>query len=213
LISDSCIKVLNIQDTEWQKDGKVLFEISKGILKKLESYRIYLQDRLFDYLDTAGFHQVPHHNGLLQYESRSIIFSLVVHDFGIKYVSHDDVNYLAEKLRKIYEITMDWTSSKYLGINVDHDYHANEIAINIPHLIAILLNKNHKNGRCVYSPAPYLFVPNGQKSILPIRINESVITENNHALIRTIAGSTLYYSRVIDHTMFCDVNNTIQYAV
>ena len=101
------------RSSEKFKFGKILFEISKRTLKKLESYRIYLQDRLFDYLDTAGFHQVPHHNGLLQHESRSIIFSLV-DDFGIKYVNHDDVNYLAEKLRKIYEITMDWTSSKYL---------------------------------------------------------------------------------------------------
>ena len=92
------------------------------------------------------------------------MFSLVVDDFGVKYVNRDDVNYLANTLRQINEITMDWTGSKYLGITVDHDYHAEEIAISMPQFIVNLLDKYHidKNGRCVYSPAPYLFVPNGQ---------------------------------------------------
>ena len=64
----------------------------------------------------------------------------------------------------------------------------------------------HLYGRCVYSPAPYLFVPNGHNSNAPIPADESVIGEDRQQFIRTVVGSTLYYSRVIDHTLLCDAN-------
>jgi hypothetical protein len=160
-LSEASIDMLNVRDSKWWSNNKILFEISKGIYGLEEAGKL-AQDRLFAHLATAGFYQVPHHTGLLKHESRPIMFSLVVDDFGVKYVSRDDVNYLATTLRQLYAITMDWTGTQYLGITVEHDYDAKQLAISMTNYVAQMLQKYHidNNGSFVYSSTPSLFVPN-----------------------------------------------------
>jgi hypothetical protein len=136
------------------------------------------------------------------------MFSLVVDDFGVKYVNRNDVHYLASTLRELYDITMDWSGSKYLGITVEHNYAAKELAISLPSYVAKMLHRYNisTEGPCTYSPAPYSFVPNGSKSYLSSLPDESIISNDRQQFIRTVVGSSLYYARVIDSTMLCDAN-------
>ncbi len=47
---------------------------------------------------------------------------MVVDDFVVKYQKKEDVNHLLNTLKKDYEVTEDWTGTKYLGLTVIWDY-------------------------------------------------------------------------------------------
>ena len=49
-------------------------------------------------------------------------FTLVVDDFGVKFVGDQHANHLKSTLEKYYDITVDWSGSKYIGIALELDY-------------------------------------------------------------------------------------------
>jgi hypothetical protein len=51
-----------------------------------------------------------------------ILFTLVVDNFGMKYVNKDDVNHLIQCFKKKYELTKDWGSNLYCGIKLNWNY-------------------------------------------------------------------------------------------
>jgi hypothetical protein len=71
-------------------------------------------DQLLTFLAQDGYHQPPNTPGLFMHTTRPVTFSLVVDDFGVKYV--------VTTLQKFYSITTDWTGSKYCGLSLLWDY-------------------------------------------------------------------------------------------
>ena len=69
---------------------------------------------------------------LYSHVSRPIHFTLVVDDFGIKYRNREDVEHLLTALRELFEITVDWTGRKYLGISLRFDSTLRTVALSIP---------------------------------------------------------------------------------
>jgi hypothetical protein len=61
-----------------------------------------LQKRLAVY----GYHPTEHTHGLWKHETRQVWFSLVVDDFGIKYVGCQNAEHLMTSIKKIYEISV-----------------------------------------------------------------------------------------------------------
>jgi hypothetical protein len=53
--------------------------------------------------------------------TRPVLFSLVVDDFGIKYVGKQHAQHLFTSLRENFKITDDWTREIYLGIKLNWD--------------------------------------------------------------------------------------------
>ena len=51
-----------------------------------------------------------------------ISFTLVVADFGVKYINKDDITHLLNVLQNDYEVDMDWKGTRYLGLILDWDY-------------------------------------------------------------------------------------------
>jgi hypothetical protein len=49
-------------------------------------------------------------------------FTLVVNDFGVKYISKADVNHLIASIKSTYTLTKDWTSNMYCGIKLSWVY-------------------------------------------------------------------------------------------
>jgi hypothetical protein len=63
-----------------------------------------------------------HTHGLWKHGTRPITFSLVVDDFGGKYVGREHAEYLMECIKKIYNISSDWKGSAYCGLTLEGDY-------------------------------------------------------------------------------------------
>ena len=49
-------------------------------------------------------------------------FTLVVDNFGVKYVSEEHALYLKAALEEEYTLTIKWEGKRYIGITLDCDY-------------------------------------------------------------------------------------------
>jgi hypothetical protein len=76
-------------------------------------------DQLVLNLEQNGYHPCKRTHGLWRHVTRPILFSLVVDDFGIKYVGKQHAQHLFTSLRENYKITEDWTGELYLGIKLN----------------------------------------------------------------------------------------------
>ncbi|KAL7474105.1 hypothetical protein ACHAW6_000097, partial [Cyclotella cf. meneghiniana] len=68
------------------------------------------------------YYEVAHTPGLWKCISRHISFTLIVNDFGIKYVGKEHANHLLAALQEHYTLDIDWAGKLYCGITLDWDY-------------------------------------------------------------------------------------------
>ena len=66
-----------------------------------------------------GYYELPHTPGLWKHVSLLVQFSLVVDDFGVKYVGEENARHLINALTTNYEVSTDWNGSLYCGIKLD----------------------------------------------------------------------------------------------
>merc|ERR1712197_139847 len=59
-------------------------------------------------LAPEGDYEVPHTPWLFKHITRPVAFSLVVDDFGVKYVGKEHAEHLVQALRKHYPLSEDW---------------------------------------------------------------------------------------------------------
>ncbi len=77
------------------------------------------QDQLSKRLNKVGYYQRKTTPGYWKHEWRPISFTLVVDNFGVKYVNKADVERLLSVLTEHYEIDTDWDGTSYLGLTLD----------------------------------------------------------------------------------------------
>jgi hypothetical protein len=58
--------------------------------------------------------------------------TLVVDDFGIKYVGEENLQHLISVLRDNYEISIDKAGSRYVGVHFDWDHEKREVHLSMP---------------------------------------------------------------------------------
>ncbi len=61
------------------------------------------------------------HAGTLDHKSRPISFTLVVDNFGVKYVTQEDVDHLITSIKSTNSLTKEWTGNLYCGITLEWD--------------------------------------------------------------------------------------------
>jgi len=83
-------------------DGYVYCEIRKGMYG-LPQAGIIAQELLAKRLKEHGYSQSETTPGPWKYEWRPIIFSLVVDDFGVKYVGEEHAQHLLKTIQKYYQ--------------------------------------------------------------------------------------------------------------
>jgi hypothetical protein len=103
-------------------DGKIYIEIQKGMYG-LPRAGILANKLLQHRLAQDGYRPTNHTHGLWTQNTRPITFSLVVDDFGIKYVGKEHAEHLKASIAKHYQISHDWTGSTYCGVKLDWDYY------------------------------------------------------------------------------------------
>ena len=91
-------------------DGYVYVEIQKGMYG-LPQAGILAQELLEKRLNAHGYSQSRAVPGLWTHETRPILFTLVVDDFGVKYVGKEHALHLINILKQHYEISEDWSGT------------------------------------------------------------------------------------------------------
>jgi hypothetical protein len=74
---------------------------------------ILVNKRLRRKLALFGYYESVNTPGLWRHESQPLTFTLVVDDFGVKFMNEDDVNHLIPSSSTTYKLTKDWTSNLY----------------------------------------------------------------------------------------------------
>jgi hypothetical protein len=142
--------------------------------------------------------------GLWKHVSRPITFTLVVDDFGVKYVAKDDVDHLVSSIKKSYKLTEDWTGNLYCGIKLEWDYVGRTVDISMPGYIEKKLQeykhvKSKAIQNCPYTPAPKQFGSEAQRPLPPD--SSPRLDKKGIRRVQQIVGSILYYARAVDMTV------------
>lgn len=113
------------------KNGHVYLQIEKGMYG-LPQAGILANKLLQKRLKPHGYYELPHTPGLWKHISRPVQFSLVVDDFGIKYVGEQHAQHLLNALKEDYEISEDWKGKLYCGITLQWNYEQRHLDISMP---------------------------------------------------------------------------------
>jgi hypothetical protein len=79
-----------------------------------------------------GYYECINPLGLWRHEWRPITFTLVVDDFGVKYVGKEHADHLIACIKAKYKLTKDWSGDLYCGINLKWDYIKQMLEISMP---------------------------------------------------------------------------------
>jgi hypothetical protein len=130
-------------------------------------------------------------------------FSLVVDDFGIKYVGKQHAQHLIDSLLEDYKITEDWTGSLYCGIQLDWDYAKGIVDLSMPKYVPEALHKFQHPApyRPEHAPHDWSKPAYGQKQQFVAPPDDSKLLDRDGInRIQQVIGTFLYYARAIDVT-------------
>jgi hypothetical protein len=88
-----------------------------------------------------GYQPTQHTHGLWTHDTRPISFSLVVDDFGVKYVGREHAEHLMACIKKNYNISSDWNGTAYCGLTLEWDYKNSTVDLSMPGYINAALQK------------------------------------------------------------------------
>ena len=185
------------------KNGFVYMEINKGMYG-LPQAGILANKLLKRRLAKFGYYELPHTPGLWKHVSRPIAFTLVVDDFGIKYVGREHLDHLLAAIRNDYTVDVDETGGLYVGIKLSWNYEKGYVDIAMPDYVKKqLIRYGHSPpSRRQYSPyEPAPFLPGKASQELPPEDDSERLDEKGKRRIQQIVGSFLYYGRSVDLTI------------
>ena len=206
-IPDKIIAEYNLQE-KVTPDGYVYVEIQKGMYG-LPQAGILAQQLLEQRLNAHGYSQNQAVPGLWTHETRPISFTLVVDDFGVKYVGKEHVLHLINILKQHYEISEDWSGTKYIGITFEWDYTNKMVHLSMPGYISKALQRfAHKRPKRIQnSPHPHLVPTYGAKAQYVEQDDPGAfLDKEGQKFIQAVMGTLLYYSRAVDPTMLVALN-------
>ena len=101
------------------QNGQVYLEVRKAIYG-LPQAGALANKQLKKFLAPYGYYEVAHTPGLWRHATRPIQLSLVVDNFGVKYVGKQHVEHLVHCLKKNYaKVSEDWKGKIYCGITLE----------------------------------------------------------------------------------------------
>ena len=184
-------------------DGYVYLEVRKGMYG-LPQAGILAQKLLEERLEKHGYKQSKHTPGFWKHEWRPICFSLVVDDFGVKYVGKEHAEHLVAALKEDYEVETDWEGTKYCGVTIDWDYKKREVHISMPGYVkkACVRFEHEMPRKTQDSPHKHTVPTYGAKIQYAKESDTSrPLDKEEKRYIQKVIGTFLYYARAVDGTM------------
>ena len=184
-------------------NGYVYVEIRRGMYGLPQAGRL-ANDQLVALLKPHGYEPCPLTHGLWRHKTRDIVFSLVVDDFGIRYTSRDDADHLIATLKQFYEVSLDWTGSRYCGLSLSWDYEQRTCDMSMPGYIdrALLRFQHVPKPFPEHSPHPWQRPTYGAKTQFATPPDAApALNAADKTRILEVLGTLLFYARAIDSTM------------
>ena len=143
-------------------------------------------------------------------KARPVWFTLVVDDFGIKYVGKEHAHHLLGILKEFYKIEEDWMGSLYCGITLDWHYDQQYVDISMVRYVLKQLAKYNqpppkKPQHCLFKPNTIKY--GKQSDTIPHKEPSPLLDKDEKKYIQQMVGSFLYYARAIDMTILLALSN------
>ena len=74
-------------------------------------------------LNKFGYTPSTKNPSLWRHATRNIFFSLVVNDFGVKYVDKTNTNHPISALQELYTVSTDWKGTLFCGLTLNLELH------------------------------------------------------------------------------------------
>jgi hypothetical protein len=193
---------------ELSQDGKVYIEIQKGMYG-LPQAGILTNELLQRNLAKDGYRPTTHTHGLWTHNTRPISFSLVVDDFGVKYLGWEHADHLMTCIKKKYNISSDWNGRSYCGLTLDWDYKNRTVDLSMPGYIKAALHKYQHAAPERPEHAPHTWNPpiyGAKTQYVQDKITSPALFEKDVNKLQQLTGTLLYYARAVDATLIMPIN-------
>jgi hypothetical protein len=190
------------------QDRKVYIKIQKGMYG-LPQAGIIASRLLQRNIAKDGYRPTQHTHGLWTHDTRPVSFSLVVDDFGVKYVGREKAEHLMACIKKDYSISSDWNGTAYCGLTLEWDYKNRTVDLSMPGYIKANLHKYQHTAPARPEHAPHTWNPPiyGAKAQFVTETTTSpAISEKEINNFQQLTGTLLYYTRDVDPTLTMPIN-------
>jgi hypothetical protein len=193
---------------ELAQDGKFYIEIQKGMYG-LPQAGILANELLQRNLAQDGYRPTTHTHGLWTHDTRPISFSLVVDDFGVKYVGREHAEHLMTCIKKNYSISSDWNGTAYCGLTLDWDYKNRTVDLSMPGYIKAALHKYQLPTPARPEHSPYMWNPPIYGAITQFVSDtkpSTALSDKDVNKLQQLTGTLLYCARAFDPTLIMPIN-------
>jgi hypothetical protein len=181
----------------------VLAEVRKGMYG-LPQAGILAYERLAKHLTAHGYFATANTPGLFRHRTRPITFSLVVDDFGIKYIGEHNAQHLIDTLQLLYTVTTDWGGTLYCGLTLAWDYVTRTCDVSMPGYVSRALTTLQHPAPTRAQHAPHAWATPAYGAKVQYAAEDDTtppLSSQELTRLQQIIGIFLYYARAIDSTM------------
>ena len=156
-------------------------------------------------LNKHGYQQSKLVLGLWKHDTRLMQFTLVVDNFGVKYVGKEHAHHLKNTLEEHYKLTCDWTGTRYTGITLDWDYKKHQVHLSMPNYVKKALKQfQHIAGKLQHAPYPSIPIQYGAKKQYAMQeLPAPLLDDKAKQFIQQVCGKFLFLGRAVDSTLLC----------
>ena len=206
-IPQEVIDEYNLQDKA-TPDGSIHIVANKGMYG-LPQAGLLANELLEKRLNKNGYKQSKLVPGLWKHDWRPIQFTLVVDDFGVKYVGKEHALHLKATLEEHYKVTNDWEGKRYIGITLDWDYKRRQVHLSMPGYVAKALKQfqHQKSTKKQNAPFPCARIIYGAKKQYATQQSQAPpLDKKGKKYIQQVCGKFLFLGRAVDSTLLCPIS-------
>ena len=190
-----------------EPDGSIFLQANKGMYG-LPHGGLIANVLLEKRLNKAGYFQSKLVPGLWSHKTRPISFTLVVDDFGVKYIGKEHALHLQSVIEQHYKCSTDWSGNRYIGITIDWDYTKRKVHLSMPgYKDKALKQFQHRSTETQHSPfqcKPIKYGAKKQFAVMPS--TAAPLTKADKKFIQRVCGKFLYLARAVDPTLLCPIS-------
>jgi hypothetical protein len=189
------------------KNGSIYIRAKRGMYG-LPQAGLLANKLLEKRLNKHGYRQSKLVPGLWKHDTRLIQFTLVVDDFGVKYVGEEHAQHLKNTLEEHYKLTCDWTGTRYIGIALHWDYKKRQVHLSMPNYVKKALKQfQHIAGKLQHAPYPSIPIQYGAKKQYATQKSKAPLVDDKaKRFIQQVCGKFLFLGRAVDSTLLCRIS-------
>ena len=206
-IPEEIIREYKLRDKA-SPDGSIYIVATKGMYG-LPQAGLLANELLEKRLNGHGYRQSKLVPGLWKHDWRPIQFTLVVDDFGVKYIGEEHAHHLKESLEHDYKVTTDWTGNHYIGITLDWDYNRCQVHLSMPGYVKKALKQFQHPPPATKQHAPFQCARinyGAKKQYATQSSTAPPLDKKGKKYIQQVCGKFLFLGRAVDPTLLCPIS-------